>query len=245
MKRFILLLLIFSAQSHAQNELAGVLHAEGGTEGVDWVRPSIFTKPIPDDGEIKLQSRFIWDGDDTIAENDHAVVAFSQGFNNHWNNSLGEHGLLQYGVGAHVSHDGLSLELWFNPDNTYHGSAYVWNSKNMCGIGIGPQAIPYPQLCLSTSSASFAYVTPRPSDWNLEAGRAYWVRVKIKTESIPDWYTIEADLIDPSYTGWLIQQARLSFRGSDYFPLGSVVDGTLGRAAGNADINFVAFDDGF
>jgi len=240
----IIFLLMFSVHSRAQNQLEGVLHTIGDAGGFDWIRPSIFTKQIPAYGAIKLQSRFIWNKIST--NSDHAIVAFAQGTNNHWVNSNGEYGLLQYGVGAYVGSDGLSLELWFNPNNGYYGSAYVWNSENICGIGVGPDAIPFPQLCLSTSSAAPAYVTPRPSNWFIEVGRAYWVCVKITADSIPGWYIVEADLIDPSYAGWLVQTARLGFRKNDYFPLGGFVEGTLGLAAlGKVDADFVAFDYGF
>jgi len=242
---FILFLLVFSTHSHAQHALEGVLFSEGGTDGVDWVRPSIFTKSIPISGAIKLQSRFIWNGTAAILENDHAVVAFGQGANKHWHNSRKEYGLLRYGVGAYVSNKGLTLELWFNPGNAHQGSAYIWNSENICGSGFGPGAAPYPQICLSISSASAAYITPRPSDWFLEAGRAYWLRIKVTATSTPDWYTLVADLMDPSYATKPVQAARLNFRKSDYFPLGSSVDGIVGRAAGNANINFFAFDYGF
>jgi len=104
----------------------------------------------------------------------------------------------------------------------------------------------YPYTCLSTSSASASYITPRPYGWFPVAGRAYWLRIKVTATSIQDWYTLEADLIDLSYNAnGPVQTAKLNFRKSDYFPLGSSVDGILGRAAGNANINFLAFDYGF
>jgi|GEM_PF-1679425 len=246
---FIIFLLMLSTHLRAQHVLEGLLYSKGGTGGVDWIRPSVFTKTIPVHGAIKLQSRFIWNGSATIPENDHAIVAFGQGSNKCldsnecWHNSRNEYSLLRYGVGAHVSHQGLTLELWFNPGNLYQGSAYIWNSENICGIGFGAGAIPHPQLCLSTSSSSAAYLTSRPQGWFLEAGRAYWLRIKVTATSTPDWYTLEASLLD--YAGGVVQTAKLNFRKSDYFPLGSSVDGILGRAAGNADINFFASDDGF
>ncbi|QTD46552.1 hypothetical protein [Ottowia testudinis] len=188
--------------SRADSQVQGVLHAVGGSGGFDWLRPSVFTGPIPSSGALKLQSRFIWNVPAVIS--DHAIVAFVQGLNSNWINSQNNDSICKYGVGAFVSDLGLSIEFWFNPNNNHLGSAYVWNSVNICGIGMGPDASPNPQLCLSTPNTAGAYITPRPPNWPIVAGREYWVRVKISADSTPNWYTLEAELVDPSYPGWLV-----------------------------------------
>ncbi|WP_448253469.1 hypothetical protein [Ottowia oryzae] len=241
---FISVFTVLSMNAQAQNQVSGVLYASGGSGGFDWNRPSQFVKSIPSTGSIKLQSRFIWGSPATIS--DHAIVAFVQGSNGSWINAAQNNYLWTHGAGAHVSSLGLSLEFWFNSNGGAQGSAYVWSSTDICGIGVGPEAVVNPGLCLSTSNTAPAYITQVPSNWSLVAGREYWVRIAISPDGNSGWHLLTADLIDPTFPGWVVQTARFGFMKSNVFPLATTVDGVLARAPGsNVNIDYVAFDGGF
>ncbi len=241
----------FSMGSYAQININGTLYAYGGDGGYDWYRPPMYSKAIPAGDSIKLQARFIWSSPAgfPVTVSDHAIVAFVQGSNSNWLNADMQPGdrnpIWRYGVGAHVSSFGLSLEFWFNPNENPLGSAYVWNSAYMCGHGVGPDAIKEPNLCLSSSNVNSSYITPLPAGWSITDGREYWVRIKI-SPSGGDWYLLEADLLDPSFPGMVVQTAKFGFMKSQYFPMSNMVDGVLARAPGSgANISFAALDYGF
>jgi len=101
-------------------------------------------------------------------------------------------------------------------------------------------------LCIASAIGPGAYLTLCPPGWSLVAGQPYWVRIKITAALNSGWYTLEADLLDPSFPGWLVQAAKFGFQKSDYFPLGESVNGVLARAPGSGvNIHFAAFDGGF
>ncbi len=225
-----------------------------GWSNFDWYYPSGFEKMKSTlgtaGGTLRIRSSFVWDGVEgtLITGTEHALVAYTQGSQSGKYNSPYQsrrQTLFQYGAGAFVRNDGLSLELWSHPSDSLPDNGAVWTANSALGCGTisttNNCSIPLISLSQALSNPPASYITPKGS-FSLIKGRTYWVRVTLTGQG-NGWVTLKGELfVDSTQSYNLMQVAQISFIRDQYLPLSSLLMGTVGRTPGTNNISYFAYD---